>query len=216
MKYVLAIGLLLLALSVPGVNIYHHVVLPSLNDDKIEESYKVNLEFPFIHKHYDITLNDTIYGTDWYKNIGSVLRSANYGDTVTFHLAGYGGDEATLLLLINQVHMSKAYTTMSVESQVYSAHAYLAVSGDKLVMAPYTWLMFHFSSILSEDCSTKLGKDRGVSNVEHCQALKDTDIVLGKRLVESISILTSCEKERIEGGHDVYLISDEVMKRVNK
>jgi hypothetical protein len=210
---ILGTAVLLVAFGIPGVNIYHHVELPTLNKYRIISHYTYS---PLFSKHWDITLEDEIRNAALYSDISKVLREANYGDTITFHLAGYGGAEQTTYLLINQIHGSKAEVTMSVEAPVYSAHAYLAVSGDKLVIYPYTWLMFHFSSILNDDCSKKDGADRRVSNKEHCQAFKDADIDLGNKLIDSTDILTFSEKQSIKTGHDVYLEGKEVMKRLNK
>jgi len=38
-----------------------------------------------------------------YFNIIQVLRNAKEGDTITFHLAGYGGDVQTTILIINNL-----------------------------------------------------------------------------------------------------------------
>src|SRR6185437_10265061 len=212
MSVVLGTAVVLLALGIPGINVYHHVELPTINKYRIESNYQI---VPLLSKHYDIVLEDVVRGNIWYEDVGKVLRDANYGDTITFHLAGFGGQEDSMYLLINQIHGTKAEVTMSVEAPVYSAYAYLATSGDKLVMYPYTWLMFHFSSVLNTDCTTATGTDRGVSNVEHCNAFKNTVVAMGNVLVNSNKVLTAQEKERIKTGHDVYLPSNEVMLRLD-
>lgn len=219
MKIVLGIAILLLALGVPGVNIYHHLELPSLNKYRIVESNTYNLpslsSLGYMSHHYDITLEDQVVNSYWYEDVSKVLREAKNGDTVTFYLYGYGGREDTMYLLINQIHASKATVTMSVEAPVYSALAYLSVSGDKLEMKPYTWLMFHFSSVLNEDCNVADGQDRGVSNVEHCFAFYNTDVELGKRLLKNLGIFSDTEIQRLETGHDLYLLPEDAMTRYN-
>lgn len=214
--HVLAIAVVAWVLSIPGINLYHHLTLPEIDKYRIINKYELSTTIPFVHKHTDITLQDEIGNSEFFHDVVAVLRNASYGDTITFHLIGWGGQEDTMFFLINNVRASKAYVTMSVEAPVYSAHAYLAVSGDELVMAPYTYLMFHFSSVLNMDCDSKEGTDRGVSNIEHCNAFKTTDVDTGIKLLQSISLLTLWEKVRILTGHDVYITSDEYQRRIGQ
>ena len=213
MKKIVAVGIVALILGIPGINIFHHVELPTLNKYRIVSAHNIDSTYPFLHKHTDITLEDEVKSNIWYEDVSKVLRDAKEGDTITFHLMGYGGREDSLYMLINQIKNSKAIITMSVEAPVYSAHAYLAVAGDKLVMAPYTWLMFHFSSVLDVDCSKAKGLDRGVSKEEKCKQFKQVDVDLGIKMISTIDLLTAEEKSSIITGHDVYLTSDVVSQR---
>lgn len=215
MKYLApfaGIMVLLLALGIPGVNVYHHLELPTLNKYRIVMTRTPSLSHLFA-KHIDITLEDQIRSNIWYEDVMKALREAKEGDTVTFHLSGYGGEIDSMYLLINGVRASKAIVTMSVEGSVYSADAELATAGDYLVMGKYTWLMFHSSTILNVDCSQQKGTDRGVSNVEHCQAFKDASLKEDAEFARNNPILTDTEKASIASGHDVYLSSDEVLRR---
>lgn len=209
MKYMTLLAIVLMAFAIPGINVYHHLEIPVLNKYRIVS----HSSFFMLNKTYDITLEDQVRSNIWYEDVIKVLREAQVGDTITFHLAGFGGQEDSMFLLINNIKASKAKVIMSVEAPVYSAYAYIATSGDELIMYPYTFLMFHFSSILNTDCTQVIGTDRGVSNIEHCQALKDKDVGLGIDLVNSNVVLTSIEKTSILSGHDVYLYKSEVESR---
>ncbi len=217
MKYVAGFALLLMALSIPGVNFYHHLVLPEIYFDKVETKIGYNTTYPFIHYNKDITLTDGIDSHSiLYFNIVQALRNAVKGDTITFHLAGYGGDVQTTTILIDNIKTTKAKTVMVIEGPVYSAHAYIALSGDVVEIKPYAFVMLHSNSILSVDCSTATGTDRGVSNVEHCNMMKDALMTSNVKLLIDLKYVTNEEKLNILMGHDVYLQSDEINYRINK
>ncbi len=209
MKYILALGVLLFAFAVPGVNFYHHLELPAFSPiDRISSYHVVNTTFPFLHKHTDIRLETEFKGPERYYTVVKVLQEACKGDTVTFHLIGSGGQSDSLFLIVNNIRKSLAYVVMDVEGPVYSAHAYLAINGDKLYVSKYAFLMFHTSSVVNVDCSTQTGTDRGVSNVEHCEKFKQSEMFLSDILIASSNILTAAQKASIKSGHDVYIYAD--------
>jgi|ERR1700733_15290024 len=208
------IALIGILLAVPGINLYHHIELPTLNKYRITSSVIFKVTFPFISHKYDVRLEDQIYNQVFYEDIETMLINTNENDTVVFHLAGYGGQVDTTIQLINTIKQSKAWIIMDVEAPVYSGHAYLALSGNELIMHKYTFLMLHFSSILDLDCSIQIGSDRGVSNQEHCQNLKNANIFIATNLVNDLPVLSVDEKVQLYTGHDVYLQENEVNKRL--
>lgn len=214
MKYVMGMALLLLALAIPGVNFYHNLSLPEVKDDKISVRYDVNFAFPFVHKIYHISLGNEIKskGLSYYHTL-ETLRQAGKNDTVIFHLSGYGGDAHTTSLIMDGVKASKAHIVMITEAPVYSGHAYIALSGHKLIMRPYSFLMLHFSSVLNHDCKEETGYDRGVSNVEHCNALKNALVTQCVQMLSDLPLLTSEEKQQIITGHDVYIFPEDIKGR---
>jgi hypothetical protein len=213
-----ATGLLILVLHLGGINVYHHTDIPFLNNEKHKiVVYKdLQLTYPWIKYTTEIRLDNEIGSPDLYKDITQILSSAGYYDPVNFHLVGTGGRVDAALLLINNIQASKAQVNMIVEAPVYSAHAYIAVSGKTLTMRPYTYMMFHYSSVLNLDCSEATGTDRGVSNKEHCEMYKSTDLYNNNKVVMGLPLLTNQEKFMIMTGHDVYITSDEFYHRVNK
>ena len=200
----------------PGINVYHHLELPSIDQYKytITSNYRVGLTG--LHKQTDIRLSGEIKDPGYYETIANVLEQAQQGDTVIFHLAGPGGDVDGCYYLINAIKSSKANVIMSVEAPAYSADAYLAVNGTSnqaLIMAPYSYLMFHFSSVLNLDCSTAGGTDRGTPNNAHCEAFKDISVSTTVTFLENVDLLTAKEKSDIFTGHDVYLSAEQVKER---
>lgn len=231
----IGLAILLMALAVPGINIYHHIELPTLNKYRIESHYKFEMfkrgainvlgihlatYHPSVYKQVDIVLEDTIYNQIAYEDVISTIRNANSGDVVVLHLAGYGGRVDAATVLINSMHNSKAFIVTHVEAPVYSAHAYIAANGDKLIMDPYTFLMFHFSTVLNLDCDTPSkdydpnGLDRGVANQVHCNAAKIEEISVNTKILDDIKLLTKDEKNSIKMGYDIYIDKDTYDKRV--
>lgn len=213
MKYIALLMLIALTLGLPTVNIQHHLNLPNLDRNKITSSEIINTSFPFYHKITHIRLNTELKGNNTQKDVFKILEDASEGDIIVFNLAGYGGDAMTLFQLKDDIKKSKAHIIMDVESPVFSAHAYLATSGDELIMSPLSFMMFHTISGYGTNCAEQTGTDRTVSNVEHCQALQDAMDKLAYDLVMNTPILTLNEQLLILTGHDIYISADEYNKR---
>lgn len=147
-------------------------------------------------------------------DVVKILNSAEKGDIINFHLAGYGGEVESFIRLVNVVQHSKAHVKMIAESNVYSGHAYLAVSGNELEMRPYSYLMLHTSSGYGKDCSEEEGTDRTVPNSEHCQAFLNNHINEMNYLIDNIRILTVDEKNALKSGHDIYITSGDYQRRM--
>lgn len=198
-----------------NVNFQHNLHLPPeiAMSDVITSHKEFRGVAPFYVTHTDIRMKREIKNTDTIKNICKILQEANDGDTITFHLAGFGGEADSMFLIIDNLKTTKAYVTMSVEAPVYSAHAYLALFGNNLVVARFAYLMFHSSSIIDLDCSKVEGFDRGVPNTEHCAAFKTSQLILQQRLLDDAPVLTEKEKMLILQGNDVYLFDNDVNSR---
>lgn len=210
MKYIISVAAILVA----AYFVMLQTPQPGLLSHRINTSTFVNAQYPFMHTKTDIRLEEEIYASNInYDDVLEVLQTAKRGDVVEFHLAGYGGDVQTAMYLIGNIKITKAYTIMSVEAPVYSAHAYIASQGDELRMAPYSYMMFHSSSVLDMDCSTAVGTDRGVPNTVHCAAFKENSVAQNIELLQNINILTTEEKVTIMEGYDVYLTKSEVDSR---
>lgn len=208
MRYIALAGLVVLILGLGTVNIQHHMNLPE------RDKYEVVEHSGLFGDTYDITINDEIKGENTVKNIVTVLRSASKRDVINFHLAGMGGQVETVWYLINNIKASKATVNMIVEAPVYSGHAFLAVSGNTLTIAPYAFLMLHTSSAYGLDCSKAKGTDRTVSNVEHCQAMYLMHMKKIEEMINNITLITANEKQLLLTGHDIYIDSKEVTFRL--
>jgi len=203
-------------LGLSTINVNHHVNLPQevTSTSRIHHTTFWNFAPPFIHVKTDIQMADEIKGPNTVRDINAVLNSADEGDIIVFHLAGYGGSVESVLSIVSNIRSSKAEVIMSVEAPVYSGHAYLAVLGHKLIMADNAYLMFHTSSGYNTDCSKETGVDRNMTNQEHCEAMKAADNILVNRVVLSMQHLTLEEKLSIIDGKDVYLDSVVVNARL--
>lgn len=166
---------------------------------------------------YDVYMSNSIGSTDTTIELIHLLKKTKWGDTITFHLAGYGGQVDTVAEIVNAANKSKANLVILVEGPVYSGHAYLAVLlPGKLHVDKYSYLMFHYSSILNDDCSSKKGFDRGVSEVEHCTMFRDAHTKMFNKMLDASKYLTQKEKTAILLGHDVYLHPEDIAKRGDK
>lgn len=215
MKYVLLISITCLVLGLFKVNVYHNINLPQQYNgaNRFSQSLFVDSRFPFIHTQYDIQMAQEIKDYDDIRDIDKVIQGANYGDVINFHLAGYGGSVNSVYSIIDNIDRGKAHVVMIVEAPVYSGHAYLAVNGDELIVTPFSYLMFHTSSEYDLDCSLQLGKDRNMTNEEHCNIEKQNDFVLFEQLLERSKILTEDEKNQLRNGKDIYLLGSTVKER---
>ncbi len=92
---------------------------------------------------YTLSLGQEIGDVENYSDVLDTLENAKPGDTCIFELVGFGGQSYTMATIINAVHHSSCYSIMHVIGNVYSAHAYIAISGDKLVAEKGVVLMFH-------------------------------------------------------------------------
>jgi hypothetical protein len=102
---------------------------------------------------------------------------------------------------------------MIVEGPCYSAHAYLATSGNALVMEPLTFLMFHTSSIYGMDTRKATGTDRTVPNSEHLKRMYDMEMYITNKMIIDNPWLTDTEKLNIMTGHSIYISVDDIAKR---
>jgi len=197
-----------------SINLQHHLRLPSALQTQAIHSQKYwNFEQGFF-KVSDVYLSNEIKSSINYMDIAILLDMAKKGDLIRFHLAGYGGDGNTMMFLISHIKNTKAHTVSLVEAPVYSAHTYIAMSTNELIVYPFTFLMFHTVSSHNFDCSQLIGKiDRGQDVVEKCKQniLANDDAT--NVLIDNISLLTSEEKFRVKDGFDVYISAMEVYNR---
>lgn len=120
------------------VDLFPHISLV------MPESYKEYCDKGFLSDTTcNVYMDDQIYGQNDYLRLFYLLDNATKDTKITFHLSGYGGDAASMITLGNHIRASEAEVTMNVEGPVYSAHANLALCGDKLKVVGTVFLMFH-------------------------------------------------------------------------
>lgn len=212
MKIIIRFSILILFILVLVFNYTFTISTPDTY--KIKYSYTLSKYFPYYGKIYSIRLDQEVTKTEDFKDLLDTLDNAKKNDKIIFYLTGYGGESQTTYNIVNNIWTTKAKTFMIVEGPVYSAHAYLAVSGNNLTMKPLSSLMFHSSSILGYKCEDAKGKlDRGKDAFKKCMQFINNELTLGKLLIDSSQVLTKKEKDKIKNGYDIYITAEEYYKR---
>ncbi len=182
---------------------------------------------PFVSKQCDSTLSETIASKQAYAHLTQVLRDSVWGDTVVLHLKGNGGLVSGEESIEQAIKSSKAHVVTSAEGDVYSAHAFLAVAGDEVILAPNINLLFHrmamqgksLPQLLKEGyCDSAEGTDRGQSNKDKCLTFFKTQIDKeDKWLKETMNpFLKPSEVQAVIDGYDVIINSDVINARLGK
>lgn len=157
-----------------------------------------------LSEHCDVDLTQEIKEAFQYRDLMQKLRDADWGDEITIHLMGYGGDAMTMIQLSNTIRDSRATITMSVEGPVYSAHTTIALSGDKLIVKPGVMFMFH---------DVQFGKD-GTPYTDPDPGTQAT-IQLFHEMLQSVAgdYLTDDEFSTIFNGGEVYISGEDMANR---
>lgn len=168
---------------------------------------------------YNINLGNTLGSADDIQPVITLLETVSSSDTIIFRIKGYGGDVDGLFALENAMKLSKAKIILSVEGNSSSAYAALATSGYELRMSPKAFLMFHMGSIHGLDCQSPEYTTRlfdGIPASESCQNMKDAYTYELEQAFIHNKYLTKREKDILLSGHEVYLTSKEVNKRIQE
>jgi len=172
-----------------------------------------------------IRLTTTISAPENYQDIFRTIRSA---DVVYIHLVGNGGQVQTAKQFYNVIKSTKAKVITVVEGDVYSAHAFITMMGDEIIIGDNVTMLIHTSSILgaykkycssnniNEDGTHKL--DRGQSAYDKCIDFYSKGLAQTERLIFTLfsRVLTMKEYKQVIAGHDIILTGEEVRKRLNK
>lgn len=161
---------------------------------------------------------DTIDNPQDYHHLIHTLTVLNKGDIIYINLAGTGGRLDSTVRIIHAIQSSKATVIIVVTGAVYSAHAFIAMSADQIDIKPFTYFMFHHSSLLGLDCSQFLTKsDRNQSAFVKCKQHKFIHLETTQKLIVYLTygILTNDEIEDILIGKNVYIDGHEMQKRIS-
>lgn len=162
-----------------------------------------------------------------YKKLVVWLNSTHNQGNLKMYLCGTGGSVVTVLSLLGSFDLKKhRKVEMVVYCNVYSGHAFLAMSGDKLTIAnDQVLFMFHraaweisnMETILPEiECLTRKGVNRGYTNKARCFHMLQYDVEHNKNTIYkgALSVMTKEEKQRFWIGQDVVLTGGQIKKRL--
>jgi len=154
-----------------------------------------------IHHFYIV---DDIKDVDYYLNMINVIRTAEQHDTIFIYLNTPGGNLYTTLQIMAAMASSNATIITSMEGQVCSAGTMIFLKGTKhLVNANSTFMIHNYSQFIG-------GKGNEiVSQVEFTKSFF-------QKLAEDVygNFLTKEEILAVASGKDIWMDSDEVIKRL--
>ena len=152
---------------------------------------------------------DIEYEINKYSGIIGLLNDSVKGQKIYLHLVGSGGSASTMVVLTNAIRAAKAETTTVVEGHVYSAHAYLSIVGDKIIIKDGALFLFHLSA-------------KGSGPRAECSPLKLTPNCIIKRSYDKFAValvkplLTKKEMELMKAGADILLSKGDMIERLEK
>jgi len=146
---------------------------------------------------YDVYLSDSIGRPALYSDLLKGLKKLTVNDNVVIHMANNGGRVDAGVQIINAMKSTEATVTVELEGPSYSMGALITCAADRIVVHPYTFLMFHHYS------GTFTGK--GAESRKYMDAL---DIMVRNIMSEecgSKGILTETQIDNVIKGMDVYI-----------
>jgi ATP-dependent protease ClpP protease subunit len=170
----------------------------SNNDDIVNtQTFKNNI--------HHIFLDDDIETPKNYRQVFNLLRSATQNDIINVVINTNGGDIKTTLQIHHYLMMTDATTVAEIHS-AYSAVSLIALSCDNMNVAPYSTMMIHSITTMS------FGK------LHEVEAHRNFISALNENFVKQIydTFLTTQEMESILSGKDIWLMSDEIIRRLKK
>lgn len=149
-----------------------------------------------------------------------LLRTSTTNDTIRVHLSGKGGVMSTTRVIISAIRASKAKVITVAMGPVQSAHAYIAISGNHIVIRDLSYFMFHRGSLYGKNeqiCGTLKGEtDRTLSSYGKCKYTINKLNEFDEKFVRGIlkNVLTKEEIEAIVKGKDILFAADEMKKKL--
>jgi ATP-dependent protease ClpP protease subunit len=192
------------------INLQHNAHLPP---ELTNKNYIYESGFSLFGKTYDIYMQNEIMKEHVFNDVLRVLDKASSRDSINFYIAGDGGNWDYTISIINHVKNTKAFVTMIVTRPSFSGHAFLAVSGNKLVMHPYTYLMFHTISGYGYPCDKTPGLDRTRPASLACKVVLNAYIKEINTYIQDIKILSDKEKKQVQEGYTIVVNWEQYYKR---
>lgn len=181
-------------------------------EDKIRTNPNPENEFCKIQptnvttKRYDIYLNYLIEKPHHYVDFLEILRSAGEEDEVYIHLNNNGGYVDTAMQIINYMKESNAKVISCLEGACHSAASLILLSADEIKISEHGSMLCHYYS----------GGVRGKGHEIESQVEFDKEYykTFFKKIYDKF--LTKKEIEELLNGKDMWLSSEDILKRVKK
>ncbi len=170
-----------------------------------------------------IRLSQDIGTIDQYYGLLDFLYSSSKDTNINMFVSGNGGRADSMVAIINAMKITKSNITVIVEGPVHSAHAAIAVSGNKLIVLPGTFFMFH--AVSSTNSADKIcdsiddnETDRGIATKSKCKK----EVIFGStnynRYLSTIvrKLFTSKEMSMLLKGHDMLFEGHIIQNRFDK
>lgn len=190
--------------------------------DKLTHS--MNYMYQYESGELAIYLKSEMKGPDSYTDLIMLLNKHANDKRIKIYLSGNGGSVRGVMDLIHTVRSLPAETVIIVRGDVYSAHAMLAVSGDKLVLVNDEVLfLFHVPAVngnrMDQACAKEKGYDRGIPRKLKCTQYS---LALRKQLFNMVEgllvskIFTVEQSKQYYQGHDIILTGKRVRTQLEK
>lgn len=176
----------------------------------------------------DIYISSAIYQPDAYAEIYKVIETADKNQVIYLHLSGEGGDFRTVYRFADAINNSNSHVYTSVEGNALSAHAYIALLGEKVKISANSAFLFHVMGIkVSKEgdtliynkdiCVLRAGHmDRGQDSIKKCEDLVQSDLNIFDSFFNKYNApyFTQKEKSDLYAGYDVIISGQEMAKRL--
>ena len=177
--------------------------LPGIFDDESFDKENLVSFGKQMKNVYHLWLIDDVGDAKLYLKWFDILQAATENDLVVIHINSYGGDVMTTVQLITQIKTCEAQVVCQIESACCSAATMVALACDGLLCYPHGYMMIHTSS------GYTFGKQSDIRKQEDFY-----NDWLDKFFNEIYKdFLSPKEIDDVLNGHDMWLTSEDVMKR---
>ena len=152
---------------------------------------------------FHLWLIDDVGDAKLYLKWFDILQNATENDLVVIHINSYGGDLMTTNQIVTQIKTCEAQVVCQIESACCSAATMVALACDGLLCYPHGYMMIHTSS------GCIFGKQSDIRRQEDFY----NDWLEGFFNEIYKDFLTQKEINEVLNGKDMWLNSEEVMKR---
>ena len=175
-------------------------------DDVVESKPFTYYEQSVTHKVHHYYISETIGEPREYVELIHRIRTSGPHEAIHLHLNTPGGRLDTGVQIINAMQASQAHIVCSLESEAYSLGTLIFLAADEFVVHDNCMMMFHNYS----------GGTWGKGNEQIAQLDATTKWFNGLARRVYIPFLTEDELDRMLKGEDLWLQTDDILRRLNK